>query len=266
MSPRRLARDETWADDWAAAIKEARAQAGGNGLDPDADMEMADGRPAESLKEHHQSLTQLVADRIRDAILAREFPPGARITEATLASRWGVSKTPVRESLLRLQYIGVMEPDGPRGGRIVAASQKAIADAYHVREALESQAARLAAANATDRILACIESSTELSMKAANAGKVEEFRKWDRRFHSAVALGALNERLSEMIRDSLLLTWTLRRRDVPLADDSPYCAKQHEQITEAISSKRAKPAGEAMATHIAHVREVLMAAYPAEEE
>jgi GntR family transcriptional regulator, rspAB operon transcriptional repressor len=210
----------------------------------------------------HQSLTQRVADRIRDAILSREFPPGTRITEATLASRLGVSKTPVREALLRLQYIGVMEPDGPRGGRVVAASPKAILDAYQIREALESQAARLAATNATTKNIVDIRTASDRAMAAASAGLIEDFRQWDRRFHRTVALSAHNERLAEMIRDAVLLTWTVRRRDVPLADDSPECAKQHAIIADAIASGQSQSAAEAMSFHIAHVRDILVAAYP----
>lgn len=215
------------------------------------------------VREHHQSLTQLVADRIRDAILSREFPPGSRITEATLAQRLGVSKTPVREALLRLQYIGVIEPDGPRGGRVVGASASAIIGAYQVREALEAQAARLAATSATPSQIADVRAATVRSTAAAAAGDVETFRRWDRAFHDAVANAAGNDRLAEMIRDALLLTWTVRRRDVPLADDSPECAKHHETILEHITGKDPRAAGEAMSLHIAHVRDIVLAAFHA---
>jgi DNA-binding GntR family transcriptional regulator len=204
-----------------------------------------------------------VADAIRAAIMSREFAPGTRITEAMLAAQLGVSKTPVREALLRLQYSGVMEPDGPRGGRIAAASTKAIVNAYQIREALEVQAARLAAANAADREVAEITKASAESTEAAAAGRVELFRKWDRRFHHAVADATGNERLAEMIRDAVLLTWTLRRRDVPLADDSLECAKHHEAIAKNIASRRAEDAAKAMGAHIAHVRDIVVAAFPA---
>lgn len=261
-------RSDSWADEWDNASLRSRAEPIGNRdrLERDPPEAVSGSvRRASSLKplrEHHQSLTQLVADRIRDAILSREFPPGTRITEATLATRLGVSKTPVREALLRLQYIGVMEPDGPRGGRIVAASAKAIVDAYQIREALEAQAARLSATNGTEKDLSSIQTASARSMEAASEGRVEEFRKWDRRFHHAVASAAHNERLAEMIRDALLLTWTVRRRDVPLADDSPECAKQHVVIAERIIDRRGQEAADAMASHIAHVRDILVAAFP----
>jgi DNA-binding GntR family transcriptional regulator len=259
---------ESWSDDWSNATVPPAPQpiTDQDHLDVDGRVDVRDsprrGSRLKPLREHHQSLTQLVADRIRDAILSREFPPGTRITEATLASRLGVSKTPVREALLRLQYIGVMEPDGPRGGRIVAASAKAIVDAYQIREALEAQAARLSASNGTDKDLGYIQTASARSMEAASAGRVEEFRKWDRRFHHAIARAAHNERLAEMIRDALLLTWTVRRRDVPLADDSPECAKQHVVIAQSITHRQGQEAAEAMASHIAHVRDILVAAFP----
>src|SRR5262245_11921143 len=90
-------------------------------------------------------LAEMVQDAIRDAIVTRRLSPGERITEAALAKQLGVSKTPVREALLKLEYIGLIEPDGARGGRIITPSPESIRSAYEVRMGLETQAVRFLA-------------------------------------------------------------------------------------------------------------------------
>src|SRR3954464_1071179 len=94
------------------------------------------------------SLTDAVYEAIRRGIIDRRLPPGGPVTEAALAAQLGVSKTPVREALLRLKDAGVIEPNGRRGGRVVQRSEAAIRRAYEVREALESYAAGRAAERA----------------------------------------------------------------------------------------------------------------------
>src|ERR1700716_2927871 len=92
-----------------------------------------------------ESLSEVVYETIRDAIVNRTIPPGVRVTEAGLAKQLNVSKTPVREALLRLREIGLIEPSGVRGGRIILPSPTSIRQAYEVRLALETFAAEAAA-------------------------------------------------------------------------------------------------------------------------
>lgn len=208
-----------------------------------------------------RSLTDLVTEAIQQAVSNRELRPGTRLTESALAKRLHVSKTPVREAMLRLQFMGVIEPDGARGGRIVMPSARAIAHAYELREGLECQAAKLAALKATPEEAAAIRSLAKDSMVAARAGKVDRFRKADGALHRAIATASDNPRLAEMIENALVLTWTLRLRDVPLADDSLECAKQHESIAEAIVDGDVDRAARAMGDHIQTVQQIVVSAF-----
>ena len=94
------------------------------------------------------SLTDAVYEAIRRGIIDRRLAPGSPVTEAALAEQLGVSKTPVREALLRLKDIGVIEPNGRRGGRVVQLSEVSVRRAYEVRDALEPYAAGRAAERA----------------------------------------------------------------------------------------------------------------------
>lgn len=89
--------------------------------------------------------------RLRDLILSGELPPGARIAEVALAERLGVSRTPVRAALLRLEQEGLLEPIAERGYRVRAFSQQDVEDAIELRGTLEGLAGRLAAERGVPR-------------------------------------------------------------------------------------------------------------------
>ena len=73
-----------------------------------------------------ESLADMVYDAIRRLVMDKTLPPGSRVSENALAERLGVSKTPVREAMLRLRQIGVIQSDGVRGGRVARPSRTAI--------------------------------------------------------------------------------------------------------------------------------------------
>src|SRR2546421_11249040 len=93
-----------------------------------------------------ERLADMVYEAIRQSIMDKTLAPGSRVTESGIAQQLGVSKTPVREALLRLRRIGVIEPEGVRGARVVSPSRAAIREAYEIREALEVFAVRSIAA------------------------------------------------------------------------------------------------------------------------
>ena len=86
------------------------------------------------------SLTTRVFAEIRDKIVDATLPPGSRVSESVLADQLRVSKTPVREALLRLRHIGLVEPSST-GLRVIQPSAKAIRDAYEFRAGVEAIAA-----------------------------------------------------------------------------------------------------------------------------
>lgn len=84
-------------------------------------------------------------ERLRSEILDWRLQPGAALAEVELAARLGVSRTPIREALARLLAEGLAEAQGARGVVVSAASMENVVELFEVREALESQAAALAA-------------------------------------------------------------------------------------------------------------------------
>jgi DNA-binding GntR family transcriptional regulator len=206
-----------------------------------------------------ESLTTVVYDAIRDAIINRALAPGSRVTEAGLAAQLGVSKTPVREALLKLRQVGLIEPAGRRGGRIALPSRTSIRHAYETREALESYAARLAAERAGDSDLEQISVTARTCLACAQDGDLSGFRAWDGQFHQAVAAATANPQLIELIENALALVVTLRRRDVPHAEASVACAKAHVEIARAIEAGDAETAARTMQAHVRQVEGYVLA-------
>jgi DNA-binding GntR family transcriptional regulator len=205
-----------------------------------------------------ESLSDVVYDTIRDAIVQRSIPPGARVTETGLAEQLNVSKTPVREALLKLRDIGLIEPHGARGGRVVLPSPDAIRNAYEARLALETFASETAARRAAAQDRAQIEAIAQTCLGHAEAGDVEAFKAYDAAFHAAVVEATGNPRLISMVADTVALVNALRRRDVPRAQISLGCARAHVGIAEAITAGEDDLAAQRMAEHLRQVEAAVL--------
>jgi len=203
------------------------------------------------------SLTEIVFDKIRDAIVNKQLAPGSRVSESMLAGMLEVSKTPVREALLRLCYIGLVEPTG-RGLRVVVPDSTIVRDAYELRSGLEASAAQSAAARADRAQREAIVASASASLDQARAANQAGFAEWDMKFHQAVAAASGNKLLAKAINDSVVLAFALRSRDVPTVDDSVVCGAQHVEIAMAIKDGRAEDAAQLMSTHISKVMQFVL--------
>lgn len=212
-----------------------------------------------ALERKPESLTDLVYERIRDAIINRVVAPGSRVTEAGLAEQLNVSKTPVREALLKLRQIGLIEPSGRRGGRVTLPSRSSIQYAYEARQALESFAAEIVAERGSDADISVIREAARRCLTAAEAGDLDGFRRWDMAFHVKISEATANPRLGELVSDSFALVMALRRRDVPQAEGSVACARAHVLIAEAIARRDPDAARRAMRDHVRQVEGYVLA-------
>jgi DNA-binding GntR family transcriptional regulator len=216
--------------------------------------------PAELVLPHKpESLADVVYETIREAIINRVIPPGSRLTEAALAEQLNVSKTPVREALLKLRQIGLVEPSGRRGGRVTLPSRRSIQHAYEARRGLESFAAEIVAERGGAADIKLIRDAASRCLAAAEAGDFAGFRHWDMQFHDRIGEATGNPRLCELLNDSFAVVMALRRRDVPRAEGSVACARAHVQIAKAIARHDPDAAGKAMREHVHQVEGYVLA-------
>lgn len=214
-----------------------------------------------------ESVTDQAYRTIREAIVSRQLNPGQRIVESTLAEQLGVSKTPVREALLRLASVGLIESDGTsRGGRVVTPSYESIRSAYEIRMALEVEVARIVAGRGTPGDVAVAREHADNCLERAQFHDRQGFRERDRDFHLDLAQATKNPILARLVSDSFDLTWTLRLRDAPVASDSLECAEQHVKVMEAIKRNDVEAASVAMREHIAKVEGIVLGAYGENQE
>jgi len=138
-------------------------------------------------------LAETLALRLVEAMRSGEFPPGARINEATLAARFGVSRGPLREALKALEAERLVEREPGKSPRVATISPDQAAQMVVMRATLEGMAARLLAARATAEQLAELEAQHRSIVTAALAGRVAEWRDADWHFHELVCRHAGNE-------------------------------------------------------------------------
>ena len=203
----------------------------------------------------------MVYSAIRDAIVDKSLPPGAAVSEVELARQLNVSKTPVREVILRLRELHLIEADANRRLRVVRPSLEAITSAYETRAALESAAAGLAAIRSDATKHAEMKDAAVQSVRFAEAREGLMFRQWDRKFHTAIADAAESRHLTQLIKDFLLLTEVMRTRDAPVTGDSIDCSREHLAIADAIVGGDEELASKIAASHVRHVATNVLAAF-----
>lgn len=186
--------------------------------------------------------------RILNAIDAGEYPPGGRLLETELADRFGVSRTPVREALRRLETQGVVTHE-PRKGAVVATLDYAqLGELYAVREVMEGLAARLAARHAS---AAEIQLLRDMIAEDKQVTEPKAQSQANKRFHRQLHLTSHNRYLIQTLdpirRSMALLSKTTF--EAPGRIDSSN--DEHGIIVDAIAARDEDAADKAARRHIA---------------
>jgi DNA-binding GntR family transcriptional regulator len=205
-------------------------------------------------------MVDIIYGRLHQAITDRRFEPGSLMTEQGLADQLNVSKTPVREALARLRQVGLVEPDGRRGMRVVKLSLEGLRQIFEVREALETYVAGRAADRADPTCCALISTAAQASLDAALNGDILGFHKHDRFFHGEIAKAVNNQQMTQQIENAVAQVQTIIRREAfPDLDEMIKCARDHVRIATAIAAGARDTAAREMAAHIRKVHELLVA-------
>jgi DNA-binding GntR family transcriptional regulator len=189
---------------------------------------------------------------LRDAIVRAELAPGRQLSENELAASLGVSRTPVREALQRLQERGLLTVGGGRSLVVVELSPREVTELYAMREILEGSAARFAAQYADAEEIALLRRLNDTYIAAF--GDPQRLVPLNRRFHRAIHEAAHNRYLTQSlsaIHESLALLHNTTFR-VPEKPDRSET--EHGRIIEAIARHDPDAAEEAAREHIRSAR------------
>lgn len=202
--------------------------------------------------ERPKLIGEIVFEKMRDAIIDKRLPPGSRLGEVELAKLLGVSKTPVREALLRLRAVGLVTTDDGTL-RVVQPSRSLIRYAYETRAGLEALTAELACSRASDTELAHIVTVARRSNARADAGDIPGFRYDDQEFHMLVSYASRNTIAAGQVMNIRDLCQTLRQRDVMTDQVSRTCGTAHLAIAANLAARECEAARRTMFDHITYV-------------
>jgi DNA-binding GntR family transcriptional regulator len=198
----------------------------------------------------HGSTGDAVYRVLRTAIVANKLPAGIRLSEQVIADALNVSRTPVREALVRLASDKLVERD-PRGRlRIHALSRKRVLDIYVVRRSLEGLAARLAAQYCDEAAAFELSELNDELRRAAAADESADLGELNIRFHEAVARAGRNDELVDMMRQ--IHRWVRRLPTTTLSYPGRLAAAhtEHGAILEAIKARDADKADALAQKHL----------------
>ena len=149
------------------------------------------------------SLPTTIFEDLRSAILGGHLRPGALLTESALAREYGVSKTPVRESLQRLVHIGLVDAIVGRGYSVHQPTVREVRELFAVREILEAESARLAALHVTADEVATMLHLAQVGYEKGNEASVLRFHDANLQLHLLIAKASGNAYLAGLIRQLL---------------------------------------------------------------
>ena len=207
-----------------------------------------DAGPPEPADDSRMSRVEQAYQHIRQAILAHRLKPGDRLREAELAEAIGLSRTPLREALARLESDGLIVNDPARGLVVTQLDYNMVSELYFMREVLEGTAARLAAQHASEVELTIIDEICEQYRRALGDGAALAAR--NRQFHEALYRCAHNRYLLKTLsglHDALALLGDSMLHDRARAEQT---LQEHAAIVEAIKRRDPDAAEQATRKHI----------------
>ena len=189
------------------------------------------------------------------------YRPGDRLVESELAERFGVSRTPVREALQRLETQSMLKRDG-RSLIVATLDHNQLAELYVVRAELEGLAARLAAQHATAEEIRVLKDMVAADRKLV--GDPGALSRANRRFHKQIHLASHNRFLVQQLdlvhRSMALLATT----SLAVEGRGKAALAEHGAIVDAIAGRNGPAAEAALKAHISHAFETRLKATPAD--
>jgi DNA-binding GntR family transcriptional regulator len=206
--------------------------------------------PAEPKKPAGSPRYEELRSILEQAIIKGELAPGTRLEEQELARRYGVSRTPVRETLRLLASTGLVEMRLRQGAVVATLTIPRLIQMFQVMAELEALCARLAARRIAPQTLRQMEESHRACAEALAANDAETFYEANRVFHEAVYAASSNPFLEEQTR-------ALRNRVAPYRRYVTYqpgrmieSVREHEAVLAAIRSGDGETAGRLMRDHV----------------
>ena len=202
------------------------------------------------------SLAEQVFDRLETDILSGKYSPGEILTELKLVNDLGVSRTPIREALHRLEQEHIIEMT-PRGILVLGVSRKDLEDILEIRMRIEGLAAYMAAQRITDEELEELRETIELQEFYVPKHDADRINVMDSKFHLLIYRFTGSVPLYDTLMPLHKKVLKYRKASVENEVRSTYSFQEHRAIFEAIAAHDAPLAEERMKAHIANAKDFI---------
>ncbi len=203
-------------------------------------------------------LRDIVFQTLRKAILSGELEPGERLMEIQLAEKLGVSRTPVREAIRKLELEGLVVMVARKGAQVAHFTEKDIQDVLEVREALESLAAKLACKRMDERAFLKLQLAIAEYDFAAKEQDIETMIKKDVTFHETIFAASQNEKLTQLFGNMSEQVHRYRIAYLKNIKEPESVKREHLQLLEALKTRDEDLASDLAAKHIQTQRDTIM--------
>ncbi len=200
--------------------------------------------------DEYMPLRDIVFKTLREAIITGELKPGERLMEIKLAKELGVSRTPVREAIRKLELEGLVIMTARKGAEVAPINEKDLMEVLEIRKTLEGLACELAASNATKSNIKQFKEINELIKVAVKNEDIEEITNQDVAFHEAIYSITNNRRLVQILHQLKEHIFRYRLEYIKDMKNKEAIVDEHMRIVNAIEKNDAKNAKKEIEKHI----------------
>ncbi len=195
-------------------------------------------------------LRDVVFNTLRQAILRGELKPGERLLEIQLANELGVSRTPIREAIRKLELEGLVVMVPRKSAVVAEITEKSLRDVLEVRRALEELAMKLACERIQDKEIEELKVAQKEFADVLKTGDVTGCAEADVKFHDIIYRATDNERLIQLLYNLREQMYRYRVEQLKREDTHDTLLVEHQYIIETLEKRDVKRAVEAICTHV----------------
>ncbi|MCI9124133.1 MAG: GntR family transcriptional regulator [Eubacterium sp.] len=202
-------------------------------------------------------LRDVVFRTLRKAILKGDLKPGERLMELQLASKLGVSRTPIREAIRMLEQEGLAVTIPRKGAEVAKMTEKDMEDVLQIREALDDLAVQVACDKMTEEQLAELTLKMHHFENAVQDDQLEKIVEYDVAFHELIYEASDNPKLVTLLSNIREQIYRYRVEYLKEKENYPTLVQEHRAIVDALSQKNKKRVADVMRIHIRNQAEAV---------
>ena len=195
-------------------------------------------------------LRDVVFQTLRQAILRGELKPGERLMEIQLANKLGVSRTPIREAIRKLELEGLVLMVPRKGAEVAEITEKSLNDVIEVRGALEELAVDLACQRITEEKMEELKCAAKEFEKALHTGDLTAYAEADVKFHDIIYMATENQKLVQLLYNLREQMYRYRVEYLKQEEVHQTLLTEHQYIIECIEKRDSQSAKAAILTHV----------------